>query len=378
MVLFKVALLNLSRRKSRTFLALLGIIVGISALTILISLVDGLSYEAEDTISKMQGIMVWDKSVPDQTMSLIDVSYENKLKSIPGVKRVVLEIYHTVGKINDKKIPLAMDTPVVTGIDPNDLEYSAYSSYIEKLENGRLLKQGDTKSALISDSFSDEHNKGIGETIDIDGTKLKIVGIIKLETTMAGNPIIVPIDEVRKMYNLPTNKINSFYVHPINAGNSDKLSDIIEFKFDKLQAMGQQEMMEQMGDMLDNLKLLAIIVSIISAIVAGIGVINTMLMSVMERTKELGTLKAVGWTKSNIIIMILLESLFIGVIGSILGIILGYIISQGISIALDFTTLITTTLIIQNVIFGIVLGLISGLYPAWIAAKMDPVEALRS
>jgi ABC-type antimicrobial peptide transport system permease subunit len=87
MVLFKVALLNLSRRKSRTFLALLGIIVGISALTILISLVDGLSYEAEDTISKMQGIMVWDKSVPDQTMSLIDVSYENKLKSIPGVKK---------------------------------------------------------------------------------------------------------------------------------------------------------------------------------------------------------------------------------------------------------------------------------------------------
>jgi len=376
--LIKVAFLNLMRRKSRTVLALLGICIGIAALTTLIALVDGLNADATDLIGKMQGFMVWDKSVPDQSMSFISDSYESRIKSIPGVKRVVPEIYHTVGKINNETVPYGMDAPVVTGINPEDLDYCAYASFIDKVTKGRELKSTDKKSIMITEDFSDKYKKGVGESIDIDGTKFKIIGIMKLETSMAGNPIIMTLDDSRDLYNIDNDKISSYYVHPINPDNSKNLSKLMEFKFDKLQAMGQQEMMEQMGELLDNLKLFAIIVSIVSAIVAGIGVINTMLMSVMERTKEIGTLKAVGWTKENIMLVILMESVFIGVIGSILGIILGYFVATTIGAQFDFTTLVSLNLIIQNFLFGILLGIIGGIYPAWIAAKMDPVDALRS
>ena len=137
-------------------------------------------------------------------------------------------------------------------------------------------------------------------------------------------------------------------------------------------------MQDQLNGILTNLKILAIIVSIISAIVAGIGVINTMLMSVMERTKEIGTLKAVGWTSSNVTKMILIESAFIGLLGSLLGLILGYLLSSLITAAVGISTIITFNLVLQNFLFGFILGIIGGVYPAMVASKLDPIEALRS
>lgn len=376
--ILKLSFLNLFRRMSRTFLALLGICIGIAALTILIGLVDGLNADATDIIGKMQGIMVWDKSVPDQTMSSISTTYESKLKSISGVQRVVPELYHTIGKINGNKVSFGIDTPFIVGLTPDNLKYSAYSTFIDKITKGRALKNTDKKSIMVTDTFSKDYKKGVGESVDLDGTNFKIVGIVKLETTMAGNPIIMHINDARLLYNIGNDKISSYYVYPVNPDNTKNLTKIIAFKFDKLQAQGQQEMMDQMGELLDNLKLLAIIVSIISAVVAGIGVINTMLMSVMERTKEIGTLKAVGWTKSNVIIMILLESIFIGVLGSLLGIGLGYGLAMTISLNFSITVIVSLNLVIQNFIFGLILGVFGGIYPAWIASKMDPVEALRS
>ena len=132
------------------------------------------------------------------------------------------------------------------------------------------------------------------------------------------------------------------------------------------------------GEVLGNLKLLVVIVSIIAAIVAGVGIINTMLMSVMERTKEIGTLKAVGWTNTNVMSMIILESAFIGIIGGIIGIAFGYFCSFMLGYLGGVPTYVTLTTIIESFVFAIVIGIVGGAYPAYVASKLDPIEALRS
>jgi len=100
-------------------------------------------------------------------------------------------------------------------------------------------------------------------------------------------------------------------------------------------------------------------------------------MSVLERFKEIGALKAVGWTRQNIIRMILYESLFLGVIGGIMGIILGFSVDYTLSLFLGVKYFISPALMIESFSFALFLGLIAGLYPAYHASKLDPVEALR-
>ncbi|MBI5884649.1 FtsX-like permease family protein, partial [archaeon] len=115
----------------------------------------------------------------------------------------------------------------------------------------------------------------------------------------------------------------------------------------------------------------------LAALVAGIGIINTMLMSVLERFKEIGALKAVGWTSMNVLLMVLLESLFLGIVGGILGIGVGFLAGSLIQLLFGLSTKISLDLIIQSFLFALIISLAAGLYPAYRASKMDPIQALR-
>ncbi len=183
---------------------------------------------------------------------------------------------------------------------------------------------------------------------------------------------------MQSAFDMDKSKVSSFYVLPNNMSQSENIAKKIEFKFEDLEASTQQESAQQLGDVLGNLKLMVWVVSLIAAIVAGVGIINTMLMSVMERTKEIGTLKAVGWTDSNVMLMILFESIFVGLMGGILGIIFGYICSYIVFLISGLVTTVTITTVLQSFLFAFIIGIIGGLYPARIASKLDPIEALRS
>ena len=127
-----------------------------------------------------------------------------------------------------------------------------------------------------------------------------------------------------------------------------------------------------------SLRLLVGAVAAIAAIVAGVGILNTMLMSVVERFKEIGALKAVGWTNNDIMKMILYESALIGIFGGILGILAGIFVAGSIESLAGLTTAVGVGLILQAFLFALFIGVFAGLYPAYAASKMDPVEALRA
>ncbi len=378
MSLIKASFLNIFRRKVRSTLTFLGISIGIALLITLISVVDGISSDAQDTISKLSGVFVYSKSVPDPIFGGIDTSYLSKIKSIPGVDKVIKERYRTVGEIDDKKLVVSFGGNVVTfGVDPKDLADSSYGSLMDNIISGRLLKTTDKSGVIIGKDTAKNYNKRVGDTIKIDDSKFKIIGIYEMKSNLGSEPIIISEKDIIDKFGMDEKKVNDFYVISQKGVSASDIAKKIEFKLDDVQAQGSQDLQEQIDSLLYGLKFAAIIISLISALVAGIGIINTMLMSVFERTKEIGTLKAVGWTRYNIMSMIALETLFIALIGTFVGIIIGTIISFAIGSLYGITTIVTISLIIENIIFGIFLGIFGGLYPALKASQVDPVVALR-
>jgi putative ABC transport system permease protein len=377
-LLLKSAFLNLFRRKSRTILSILAICIGIVSLIVMISVVDGVYQDSLDILGKMQGIFVYEKGKVDPVFSNIDDSYINKIKTIPGIKEVAPEIYAVIAKLDNEIIefnPTAAMTLV--GLNADKIEYSSYGALIEKVTKGQIIKGNDNDQVIISKQIAEDYSKFVGENIEINNKKFKIKGIFETSSDFTKYTIIGRTNDVREVVDLKIGEYNGLYITPINLAESDKIASKIEFRFEDLQAQSQQDMTEQIGDLLDQLKLLVIFVASIAAVVAGVGVINTMLMSVMERTKEIGTLKAIGWTSQNVIIMILVEALLIGIMGGVLGVTIGIWGSNALGTTFGLNTFVSTTVIISSFLFAVIIGIIGGLYPAYVASRLDPIEALR-
>ena len=377
--LFKIAFLNNWRRKSRTLLALSGIIIGIASIVMLVSIVDGVYSDMNETLSQMQGIMVNKKDTMSPAFGTLNIDYEQKLKTISGVKEIVPELIHIIGNIDNEQMDFqGMDSMYsALAVEPNDFDKSYFGALADKIIKGKELKNTDSKKVLISSKTAEELNKTVGTSINLDGQNFSIKGIFESDSSTTGNRFFMTPKDLRALYDIDLDQVSYFTLIPLDPTNTEQIITLVEFKYDDLQAISSQDLLESIGELLNNLKLLVILVALISSIVAGVGVINTMLMAVMERTQEIGTLKAVGWAKGDIIIMVVLEALFIGALGGVAGIILGVIGSYTIQ-AYGLTTHITFVLLLEVFLFALLLGLIGGIYLAWIASRLDPIEALRS
>ncbi|MCX8189875.1 MAG: ABC transporter permease [Candidatus Diapherotrites archaeon] len=378
--MIKLAFFNLFRRKIRTFLAVLGIVIGITALITLTAVIDGIYNEMTSVFGSFQGVMVMQKGVADQPFSRLEESLGQKLTNVQGVRTVVSEIWAAPKSIDNQPLRFTSMSSFVFiyGIDPAQYKKLRGSGWIGELERGEMLGSNDKSYVLLGKNIADDRKKFVGSNIRVNEKQFKVKGILKTESELYGNIIVMDIDVARELAGISKDKVNTFYVELEDPKEDKKVAQLINFLYgSQVEAMATSDFSETVSNMLGNFNIVAFAIAAISAFVAAMGIINTILMSVMERYKEIGTLKASGWTSWSIMKLILLESAFMGLLGGLIGIFIGIAIAHYIDTYFGIPTLVTTNSVVQAALFAFFVGLFAGAYPAYRAAKLDPVEAMR-
>jgi putative ABC transport system permease protein len=240
-----------------------------------------------------------------------------------------------------------------------------------------MLSPGDKKKVLLGKNLAEDLDKFVGSKIKVNGETFQVKGILEAESDLYGSMMVTDLQSAREISSYDADKVSSFYVGLINPERDEEVAKLIKFKLDDVDAIGSSGFSEQFGSVMENFRLVVFIIAAISAFVAGVGIINTMLMSVMERKKEIGALRAVGWTNLDVIRLIMYEAVFIGLLGGVLGLASGYSVSWAVQEFAGVKTIVTPELAIQSFLFAFLLGTIAGVYPAYRASKLDPIEALR-
>ncbi len=378
--MIKLSFLNLFRRKARTFLSVSGIAIGVAAIIVLVSLVDGFTGQFDEVVSQFKGVVVSEKDSIDQTVSRVDLSFAGKLASLPGVKVVVPEIWALPQSIDGKGLGISSFSAVyIYGLDVDKYYSSGGKGWLSDAEKGSLLRSSDFGQVMIGKKLAADRRKFVGSAIKVDGKTFKVKGILKGESDMVSSIIVMNLQDAREVTSFSEGKVSSYTVLLSDISADKAVAELIKLKYgDDLQAQTQADISEQLTGIVGNLRLLAIVIALVSSIVAGIGIANTILMSVLERFREIGALKAVGWTNGNVMKMIVYESLFMGVIGGLLGIAIGFGIDILLNAVGGVRYSISPMLLVSTLSFAIGLGIVAGLYPAYHASTLDPIEALRA
>jgi putative ABC transport system permease protein len=398
---FLLAFSNLRRRKLRSWLTMIGIFIGIAAVVGLISLGQGLQNAISAQFEELgkDKIIIQSKSA----MSMGTSSSSNLVLTTDDLK--------TIGNVKgvDKAIGILLRTSLIEfhdqskvgitiGINSEDVSiFSELQSF--KLGKGRLLKEGDGFKVTIGYSNSIdgkiwEKGMEVGSTIKIAGKEFKVVGILEKTGDPTGDSAIYLSKDVLKEVLDTGNQEDEIVAKAQEGFVPSEVADTITEKLRR--ARGEKEdqetftvqTSEQLLDTFNNIfnvvQGVLIGIAAISLIVGGIGIMNTMYTSVLERTKEIGTMKAIGAKNSDILQIFLFESGLLGLVGGAIGVCLGIGLGKSVEyiagIALGTNLLqasISLPLIVGALTFSFLIGSLSGIFPAFQAARLKPADALR-
>lgn len=396
---FILALRNLRKRKLRSSLTMLGIIISIATIFVLISLSLGLQSAVEEQFRLLgtdkffiqpRGQLAGPGTEGAVEITKTDV---NVIEKVTGVKEITY-VTSTSAKVEHRdkiRFTYASSLP----LEKADLYLESFSL---KLDEGRFLEEGDTGEIAIGSQYKYNNFLGnpisVNDKLTINGKEFRVKGILKT----IGNPvddrvIYMSEEDFRPLFEI--RKRIDFVIIQVEQG--EEISEIAERTERKLRnsrdvtektqdftILTPDELLESFGAILSIITGFLLGVAAISLLVGGIGIANTMYASVLERTKEIGVMKAVGAKNSDITLLFLIESGLLGLVGGIIGVILGVAIGKTIEyIAVNqlATTILAVSfpawLIIACLIFAFLAGAISGTLPAMQASKIKPTEALR-
>lgn len=382
--MYKVALKNLTVKKSRTALAMTGLIIAVVGIISLISISDGIRYEVTKTVSMLEGVMVMQKGVLDDTASYLPLSYKSKFENINEVS-VVLPSVSGIAVDFEKggaelKAEILGGMVGLFGIDASEASKLREGTlYNPKIIQGRFLKASDKYSVIMGESLAEDYKKTVGSKVHFNGKDFKVVGIFESDSAAYERMIMLPVDIAQDLTGRDPDTIGFFYIELKNAKDAEKVASKINFRYEDedIKATSASGFAGQIEVMLGSIDAFMIGISSIALMVGVVGILNTMLMSVKERTREFGILKAVGWTSEDVIKLILYESIFLGLLGGIVGIIISIGLVSLASAVLAFPLKITLGTIIYAFVVSVLAGIIGGVYPAWRTSKLDPVAAIR-
>jgi putative ABC transport system permease protein len=400
--LFKLSLNNLRRRKLRSWLTLLGIFIGIAAVVALISLGQGL----QTAITGQFSTLSTDKLTIQNSgtgfgppgSTVVKKLNDHDIKVIEGVRGVELTVTRII-RVVRTEYNSAVSFSYMADIPEDRTKMNmVYDAAQVKVDKGRLLEPGDFGKIIIGSDVADEKtfNKqiDIGKKIKINGKDFEVIGILKRGSTFQINDVILMLNkDMEDLLNL-NNKVDIIIAQVANGEKPEEVKVRIEnaLRKDRSEKIGEEDFSVQtpleaisaVNNILSAVNIVVIGIAMISLIVGGIGIANTMYTSVLERNKEIGTMKAIGAKNSDILYIFVIESGLLGLVGGIIGVIIGSGAALGVSlIANSFfeSEIITVNLSIPLIIFAVgfsfLIGIVSGVVPSYQASKLKPVDALR-
>lgn len=389
----KMSWQNISNNKMRSFLTTLGIIIGVTAIISLITIVQGLQTEITSQFAELGAgkIAVQAHGTPlKQGLSDNDMENISKIENVAGVSPNLTFISSAV------KDGIVLENVPVEGKNHTFFRYNP-----KLVSRGRpfniLDMESKNKICIINYAVSQKLFFGedpIGQTMQIGGTTYEVKGVINEDATsdvmslMSGTGsdyrIIIPYTTAMGMAGIGS--ITSFEIYVADTDRTDEVIDETEsilnqtfnFKDDSYRIINLDSLLDTMNTMNDMMTAVLAGIASIALLVGGIGIMNMMLVSVSERTTEIGLRKALGAEPVSIQIQFLIESIFLSLLGGFLGLVLGLTISYVACIAIGMTFRISYLAIFLGVGFSAAVGIIFGCAPARKASLLNPIDALRS
>ena len=400
--LFKLSLNNLRRRKLRSWLTLLGIFIGIAAVVALISLGQGL----QTAITGQFASLSTDKLTIQNSgtgfgppgSTVVKKLNDHDIKIIEGVRGVELTITRLI-RVVKVEYNSAVSFVYMGDIPEDKTKMNlVYDAAQVKIDKGRLLEPGDFGKVIIGSNVADkttfDKQIDIGKKIKINGKEFEVIGILKRGSSFQINDVILMLNkDMEDLLNID-NEVDLIIAQVANTEKPEDVKVRIEkaMRKDRGEKEGEEDFAVQtpleaisaVNNILSAVNIVVIGIAMISLIVGGIGIANTMYTSVLERKKEIGTMKAIGAKNSNILMIFVIESGLLGLVGGIIGVTTGSLLALGVgSVANSFfgnkiiAVNISLWLILGSAAFSFLIGIFSGIIPSYQASKLKPVDALR-
>ena len=386
---FKMAVKAIAGNKMRSFLTILGVVIGVVAIVVLVSIGQGANSSVVESIEGM-GTNLITANINARRMNPIDLDSLNELAQNEAISYVA-PIASVSGTI--KAGTTTYDDGVVQGTTPG---YESIRNWT--VAEGRFLQQPDIDNrsfvAVIGSEAATEMygtTHAVGETFSLNGYTITVVGVLEAVGSSASgsndNQILIPFTLAQRLSNQTS--ISSFYVSAASSSQVEQAQAAVESYLEKAfenyntrsfgtqySVFNQTEMLSTLNETTNTLTLMLGGIAAISLLVGGIGIMNIMLVSVSERTREIGIRKAIGAARGNILTQFLIESLVVSLMGGLLGLAISVVAVKALAPVLQMTLTIPVNVAWMAIAFSVFIGVVFGMYPANKASKLRPIQAL--
>ncbi len=380
---------SIFKRKLRAFLTIFGITIGVLALVVMGSIAEklqllvdgGTDYYVDKVIVSAPSAMAGFSTEPLSTDVLAQI------ESVDGVARAsgsVMMLLDTDASSVNMGVP--------ANINAGDFRDEGYETLKTDVVEGRKLEKDDRGVVVVGSDLVEKLDAKVGEKVTIRDKQFEVIGILGKTLTAPDKAVQIALPDAQELLVAdmpsairdtvdPAKLITSVAVYVDEGEDPDELADVIQSEVPDIEAMGPAGFEKSVKEPLQIFNQIIYAIAAVSLLVGGLSVVNTMTMSVAERTREIGVRKAIGASDFAIMHQFIDESATMGLIGGLLGLGLGALIAMagnqaGAASATELF-LLTPRLALGSVLFALVLGVLSGLYPAYHAARLNPVEALR-
>nr|WP_290907712.1 ABC transporter permease [Anoxybacillus sp.] len=380
----KMALRSIQGNKLRSFLTMLGIIIGVSSVIVLISIGQGTSEAVTNQINRL-GTNLLTVNVMDTDVVKLTQENIEKFQKIEGVKAIAPVVSGRVVAKNGNtstQVALMGTTAPYQTVRDAQVSQGRFLSDIDVEYRQKIVVLGaNTAQTLFG------MDNPIGKYVQINGTSFKVVGVLASKGGSLGqngdDVMVMPLSTAQRV--IKTTNIQTLYIQGKSADQLDQVMGLVQRVLmnmfpnhqDSYSVFNQKDLMDTMSSVTNTMTMMLGGIAGISLLVGGIGIMNIMLVSVSERTREIGIRKAIGAKRRDILLQFLIEAIVLSSLGGIVGIMLGFAGGKLLAAMAGITISYSFSVSLIAFFFSLVVGVVFGVFPASKAAKLDPIQALR-